>query len=111
MTKPPLMLIAALFAAACAPLTEPTAAPDGGSSAARGAAIARTHCGGCHATGRLDDSPMRRAPPFRNLAERYPLTALEEALAEGVVTAHPAMPEFVFEPDEIRDLVAYLETL
>lgn len=54
---------------------------------------------------------MRRAPPFRSLAERYPPSALEEALAEGVMTAHPAMPEFVFEADEVRDLVAYLETL
>ena len=111
MRKSPLILFVAWFAAACAPLPERSAAPDGGSSAARGAVIARARCGGCHATGRLDDSPMRRAPPFRDLAERYPPTALEEALAEGVVTAHPAMPEFMFEPDEIRDLVAYLEAL
>jgi hypothetical protein len=37
--------------------------------------------------------------------------ALQEALAEGVVTAHPAMPEFMFEPDEIGDLIAYLDAL
>lgn len=111
MRKLALTLTAALGAVACAPLPEPSPPGSVGGTAARGAVIAQTRCGGCHGTGRRDESPMRRAPPFRTLMERYPATALEEALAEGVVTAHPGMPEFMFEPDEIRDLVAYLETL
>jgi mono/diheme cytochrome c family protein len=36
---------------------------------------------------------------------------LEEALAEGIVTAHPDMPEFVFSAEEASDIVAYLESL
>lgn len=111
MRNPAPVLLVAAWVAACAPLPERPPPNDGAASAARGAVIARAQCGGCHATGRLDDSPVRRAPPFRSLAERYPPSALEEALAEGVMTAHPAMPEFVFEADEVRDLVAYLETL
>lgn len=111
MRKPPLILFAAWFAAACADIPDHSVASDSGPSAARGAVIAQARCGGCHATGRFDDSPMRRAPPFRGLAERYPPMALQEALAEGVVTAHPAMPEFMFEPDEIGDLIAYLDAL
>jgi hypothetical protein len=36
---------------------------------------------------------------------------LAEALAEGIVTGHGPvrMPAFVFEPEEIDDLLAYLE--
>ncbi|HWL21031.1 MAG TPA: cytochrome c, partial [Bradyrhizobium sp.] len=34
-----------------------------------------------------------------------------EALAEGIVTGHPAMPEFQLSPDEIHDLLSYLKTL
>jgi hypothetical protein len=33
------------------------------------------------------------------LEARYPLEALEEALAEGIVTGHPDMPQFALEPD------------
>ena len=36
---------------------------------------------------------------------------LQEAFAEGVVTAHPAMPEFQFTPQEIADLIAYLDSI
>jgi mono/diheme cytochrome c family protein len=111
MKSPTLIPAFALILAACAPLPDRTMPSDHAASAARGAVIAQSRCGGCHATGRNDESAMRGAPPFRALSSRYPLIALEEALAEGVVTAHPAMPEFVFEPDDIQDLIAYLETL
>jgi hypothetical protein len=54
---------------------------------------------------------MRVAPPFRTLHERYPVETLEEALAEGIATGHPAMPEFVFSVPEIKDFITYLKSL
>ncbi len=54
---------------------------------------------------------MRAAPPFRFLSERYPIRSLEEALTEGVVTGHPAMPEWIFEPAEIRGILGYIESI
>ena len=42
---------------------------------------------------------------------RYPAESIEEALAEGIVSGHPDMPEFVFEPAEIDAIVAYLDSL
>jgi hypothetical protein len=36
---------------------------------------------------------------------------LQEAFAEGLVTAHPAMPAFELESTEIADLIAYLESV
>jgi cytochrome c len=82
-----------------------------GGSVARGAALAQAQCASCHAVERMGDSPNPDAPPFRRLSENYPVANLQEGLAEGLVTAHPGMPEFAFEPEEIRDLIAYLETL
>ena len=77
----------------------------------RGRAIAERNCGRCHALGRTGPSPLAEAPPFRTFARRWPLESLEEAFAEGIVTGHPDMPEFVFAPDEIGDLIAYLAAI
>lgn len=54
---------------------------------------------------------MGLAPPFRNLSKRYPIDHLAEALAEGIVTGHPAMPRFTFEPREINALLSYIAGL
>ena len=51
---------------------------------------------------------MAAAPPFRDLGKRYPIEQLAEALAEGIVTGHPDMPEFVFETEDVIALLAYL---
>jgi hypothetical protein len=51
------------------------------------------------------------APPFRDLHRRYPVESLEESLAEGIVTGHPAMPEFQLPSDQIGDFVNFLKTL
>ena len=79
--------------------------------AQRGLAFARTHCAQCHSLDKVSDSPLKIAPPFRTLHQRYPVEALEEALGEGIVTGHPAMPEFRLEPDQIGDFIAFLKTL
>jgi mono/diheme cytochrome c family protein len=77
----------------------------------RGRAYARSHCARCHAIDQKGASPLRAAPPFRTLHERYPVESLEEALAEGIVTGHNAMPEFRLEPEQIADFIAFLKTL
>jgi cytochrome c len=77
----------------------------------RGLTIARTNCARCHSIDKVSPSPLKIAPPFRTLHERYPVTALEEPLAEGIVTGHPNMPEFRFEPDQIHDFIEFLKTL
>jgi mono/diheme cytochrome c family protein len=80
-------------------------------SAQRGLNIARANCARCHAIDKVSESPLKIAPPFRTLHERYPVTDLQEPLAEGIVTGHPTMPQFRFDPDQVRDLVAFLKTL
>jgi mono/diheme cytochrome c family protein len=77
----------------------------------RGKAFARANCARCHAIDRGSNSPLRIAPPLRTLHNRYPIEALEEALAEGISTGHPGMPAFELDPDQIHDLLSYLKTL
>ena len=80
---------------------------------ASGGAIAEALCARCHAVAAGAESPTEKAPPFPTLGQRYPLHYLEEAMAEGLMVAHsdPPMPEFVFSPQEIADLLAYLDSL
>ena len=76
----------------------------------RGERIAKSNCAPCHAIGRTGGSPNPDSPPFRTLRERYPLTDLEEALAEGTVLGREGvhMPVFKFRPQQVEDLIAYL---
>jgi mono/diheme cytochrome c family protein len=73
--------------------------------------LASHNCARCHAIDKTHASPFKPAPPFRTLHERYPVEGLQEALAEGIVVGHPAMPEFRFEPDQIDDFIAFLKSL
>ena len=77
----------------------------------RGQAIAEKQCARCHAIGLAGTSPMGLAPPFRDLSQRYPIETLAEALAEGIVTGHPAMPHSTFHPREIDALLTYIDCL
>ncbi|MDR6305193.1 mono/diheme cytochrome c family protein [Nitrobacter vulgaris] len=77
----------------------------------QGRRLALLYCAGCHAIDKVSPSPLRIAPPFRNLHQRYPVETLEEALAEGIITGHPSMPQFQFEADQINDFIAFLKSL
>ena len=81
------------------------------SNPGQGKRLALTYCARCHAIDKVSPSPLTIAPPFRTLHERYPVETLEEALAEGIVTGHPSMPEFRFDADQVGDFIAYLKTL
>jgi mono/diheme cytochrome c family protein len=80
-------------------------------AAQRGLTIARANCARCHSIDRVTQSPLAIAPPFRTLHKKYPVENLEEALAEGISTGHPTMPEFRFEPDQVNDFIKFLKTL
>jgi cytochrome c len=78
---------------------------------ARGHALLEANCSRCHAIGKDDASKHPEALPFREVVKRYPPDNLAEALAEGISSGHPDMPEFVFQPPEIEAIVTYLGTL
>jgi cytochrome c len=77
----------------------------------RGEGLLTSNCAGCHAVGRTGNSIHPEAPPFRTLGQRYPIEVLAEALAEGLSSGHPDMPEFRFEVDNVEAILAYLESI
>ena len=77
----------------------------------QGKALVETNCARCHAIGATDTSSHPDAPAFRTLSQRYPIDALAEALAEGISTGHPDMPEFVASPQQIDAILAYIGSL
>jgi mono/diheme cytochrome c family protein len=77
----------------------------------KGRDMVQENCARCHAIGMSGASTHPKAPPFRIVIKRYPVEDLAEALAEGIVSGHPAMPQFVFQPAEISAILAYLNSL
>jgi len=80
-------------------------------SVARGALFAQANCSSCHASGPTGASPLPAAAPLREISRRYPVEQLGEAFAEGFVSTHSAMPEFVLDAGQNRDLLAYLASI
>jgi cytochrome c len=80
---------------------------------ARGHAIARNNCSRCHAIGKTGRSTNPKSPPFRFISRKYPLSQLQEALAEGIMVGHEGleMPHFQLSPAQIDALLAYMTSV
>lgn len=76
-----------------------------------GRELVETYCAACHNIDASGDSPHEGAPPFRTLHERYDVEWLSEGLVEGLVSGHPDMPEFEFDPLQAEAIVAYIKSL
>lgn len=77
----------------------------------QGRALLVKHCARCHGIAPAEKSRHQSAPTFSEIMKRYRAEMLSEALAEGLTTGHPDMPQFSFEPDEVSAIVRYLDTL
>ncbi|MGE0116523.1 MAG: cytochrome c [Dongiaceae bacterium] len=110
--RPARRRLRSLLSAAVLLIASPAAAFAAG-QVEEGQRIAERLCAGCHTISGQAPSPLAAAPVFALIGRKYPVSHLAEALAEGIVTGHGPvrMPEFVFEPDEIDDLLAYLESV
>jgi len=108
MLKRLLILTIPFLVAACVTDRDASALSKG---AAEGRAFAQANCASCHA---LDDgvSPNPNAPSLRRASHRLPEWAVEASFERGVQVGHTMeMPTFVFEEDDIANLLAYLKTL
>jgi cytochrome c len=103
------LIIRIVLAALCLSLVAPALAEDDPITVGR--ELIETYCSGCHNIETVGDSPHEGAPPFRTLHERYDLDWLEEGLVEGLVSGHPDMPEFEFDPRQAEAIVSYLKAL
>src|SRR5260370_32775831 len=74
-----------------------------------GREIAQTICAACHVVAKAQlVSPNSEAPPFPVLAATPGMTAI--ALTAALLTSHRLMPNIVLQPDERRDVIAYIST-
>lgn len=94
-----------------APAPAPSQPLNQDESVALGQALAQRNCSQCHAVGRTGASPNPQAPPFRELYQRGDVQQLGEGGAQQLLTGHPAMPEFRFEPYELVAIVRYLRSI
>lgn len=95
-----------LLLAAAALFTTPAAA----SEVARGHALAKAWCVGCHAVDRADlRASANDALSFTEIARLA--TSTSPALHAFLATPHPNMPNFKLTGSEIDDLVAYILSL
>jgi cytochrome c len=112
MFRAPCLAMAALLllpaASSLAAVEKPAAA-----LVAQGRGIAKENCARCHAIDASDQSNDPKSPPFRELARKYPLSGLEESLAEGIMVGHQGleMPRFQLSPAQIEALLAYMNSM
>ena len=78
---------------------------------ARGHALLKEFCAGCHAIGKIDKSPHVAAPPLRNLSRSYDLDEFPRMLERGISPGHPDMPTFNFSGKDARAARDYLRTI
>jgi cytochrome c len=78
--------------------------------AANGRNIATTVCAACHMVGKGEfQSPPGGAPAFARIAATPGMTSI--ALSAALLTSHRQMPNIILQPDERRDVIAYILSL
>lgn len=110
-------LVALALILAGGPACTPAAAPPEASpqlaetpASYRGGAVAAHVCAQCHDIGNGSAPAINvGAPAFREIAGRPATTA--EGLAAWMRTSHPAMPNFIFNGQEVTDLAEYIANL
>lgn len=77
----------------------------------RGKAVLQENCGRCHAIEAAGESPLRQAPPMRDIYARFAPRELQAELKEGMVSKHRAMPQIDFSDEDVDAILAYLYAL
>jgi mono/diheme cytochrome c family protein len=86
-------------------------AADSGKLAARGKSILQERCGRCHAIEAAGESPLKTAPPMREIYARFAPRELQAELSEGMVSKHKEMPQIDFSDEDVDAILAYLYAL
>jgi mono/diheme cytochrome c family protein len=76
-----------------------------------GKAILHKYCARCHAIETVGESPLKAAPPMREIYGRYATRELQEELSEGMVSKHKEMPQISFSDDDVAAILSYLYDL
>jgi mono/diheme cytochrome c family protein len=75
-----------------------------------GFVVASEICASCHAITREQRMwPVLKGPRFDDVADTPGMTAM--ALFAWMRTSHPTMPNIILEPEDLRNVVAYILSL
>ena len=80
-------------------------------TAINGKSLLGKHCARCHSIEATGDSPLKKAPSFREVYLRYPIEQLEGGLAEGMGSRHREMPQIQFSPEQVSAILDYLGSI
>jgi mono/diheme cytochrome c family protein len=80
-------------------------------AAARGKAILQDKCGRCHDIEAVGESPLKTAPPMRDIYGRFNPRELQAELCEGKVSKHRDMPQIDFSDEDVYAILTYLYAL
>lgn len=94
----------------CLPATFDAAA-DFSKPATRGKVILQEKCGRCHAIEAVGESPLKKAPPMRDIYRRFNPRELQAELSEGKVSKHKEMPQIQFSDEDVHAILTYLYAL
>jgi len=78
---------------------------------ARGKVLLQEKCSRCHAVEAVGKSPLRQAPPMRDIYARFAPRELQAELREGMVSRHREMPQIDFSDEDTDAILAYLYAL
>ena len=56
-------------------------------------------------------SPLKQAPPMREIYRRFAPRELQAELSEGMVSRHRTMPQIDFSDEDVDAILAYLYAL
>jgi len=80
-------------------------------AAEQGRIILQEKCGRCHAIEAVGESPLKKAPPMRDIYARFNPRELQAELSEGMVSKHREMPQIEFSDEDVYAIMSYLYTL
>ena len=73
-----------------------------------GKALLEKNCARCHAIEATGDSPLKGAPPLREVYLSKPIEMLEQGLGEGLGSRHRDMPQVQFSAEQADAILDYL---
>ncbi|MDZ4790067.1 MAG: cytochrome c [Hyphomicrobiales bacterium] len=91
-------------------MTPPLSSAEEPGDVAAGFSYADANCSQCHAVEKdYIESPISNAPTFQALSNKPELTGM--ALAVLLQTPHRDMPDFVIQPGDRNNIIAYILSL
>jgi mono/diheme cytochrome c family protein len=74
--------------------------------ATQGKVILQEKCGRCHAIEAVGESPLKTAPPMRDIYARFNPRELQAELSEGKVSKHKEMPQIQFSDEDVYAILS-----